>query len=66
MSKRIKESWTIERREKMAKIIHQWKPWLKAGVKTSAGKEISKMNAVKHGGRSSIIRVIRDSLNTFI
>lgn len=48
--------WTAERRAKQAAAIRRWKPWEKAGVKTAAGKEISRMNAYKHGGRSAVVR----------
>lgn len=48
--------WTLEERQKQAELIKQWKPWRLAGVKTAAGKEKSKMNAYKHGGRSANVR----------
>lgn len=38
--------------------IHGWKPWQSAGVKTAAGKAVSRMNAWKHGGRSSAARAL--------
>lgn len=38
--------------KKQASNIHQWKPWLKAGVKTEEGKKIVSQNAWKHGDRS--------------
>lgn len=42
--------WTVERRQRQAEIIQRWQPWkLSTGAKTQKGKEISKMNAVKHG-----------------
>ena len=48
--------WTIEERRRQSKLIKQWKPWRLAGVKTPEGKEKSKMNAYKHGGRCADIR----------
>lgn len=48
--------WTKERQERQAKLIHQWKPWKTAGVKTLEGKAISKMNAYKNGRYSASIR----------
>ena len=48
--------WTLEERQKQAELIQQWKPWKTAGVKTPAGKAISRMNAYKHGGRFAEIR----------
>jgi len=45
--------WTQERRLRQSEVIRNWKPWEKStGAKTSQGKEKSKMNAYKHGGRS--------------
>lgn len=51
--------WTPERRARQAELIHQWKPWEKAGVKTDEGKEVSKMNALKHGLRSVKARELK-------
>ncbi len=48
--------WTPERRAKQAAAIQRWKPWRTAGVKTAAGKAISKMNALRHGGRGAEMR----------
>lgn len=45
--------WTIQARKQQALLIHNWKPWLKGGVKTLEGKKISCMNAYKHGGYSA-------------
>lgn len=50
------KGWTPERRAKQALAIQRWKPWLKGGVKTPAGKAISRMNAYKHGARSAWVR----------
>jgi len=42
--------WTVERRQRQAEQIQRWKPWkLSTGARTEEGKEVSKMNAVKHG-----------------
>ena len=48
--------WTPERKAKQAAAIHRWRPWRKAGVKSAAGKAISKMNALKHGARAAEVR----------
>ena len=48
--------WTLERRSRQSQLIQNWKPWMSAGVKSEAGKAISKMNAFKHSGRSAEIR----------
>ena len=61
--------WTPERRLKQAQLIHTWKPWVKStGARTQVGKEISKMNAHKHGGYDSdhreLIRLLRQCSKT--
>ena len=46
--------WTLERRQRQAELIQQWQPWKQStGARTEEGKEVSKMNALKHGGYSS-------------
>jgi len=52
----VNNGWTPERRAKQAAAIHRWKPWQKAGVKTAAGKEISKKNSFKDGARAAKVR----------
>ena len=52
----MNKGWTPERRLRQSQIIQQWKPWESAGVKTTEGKNISKMNAYKHGARSADVR----------
>jgi hypothetical protein len=51
----VRNGWTPERRAKQAAAIHRWKPWLKAGVTTEAGKKISRLNAYRHGARSAVV-----------
>lgn len=42
----MSKGWTPERRAKQAAAIRRWKPWLQnPGVKTAAGKAISRFNA---------------------
>lgn len=58
-----KNGWTQERRQKQSEAIKRWKPWEKStGAKTAEGKEKSKMNAYKHGGRSNIIKNLQSLL----
>lgn len=52
----MNNGWTPERRLRQSQMIQQWKPWESAGVKTTEGKNISKMNAYKHGARSADVR----------
>lgn len=45
--------WTERRKKQQACAIRRHKPWEKStGPKSKKGKEISSMNALKHGGRS--------------
>ncbi len=42
--------WTLERRQRQSEMIKSWQPWKQStGARTSDGKAISKMNALKHG-----------------
>lgn len=53
------KSWTAERRAKHAQWMKDNKPWLKStGPKTDAGKEMAKMNALKHGLRGADYREV--------
>jgi len=55
--------WTMERRQQQAKLIKQWKPWLKStGPKSEAGKQMASQNARKHGMRSEEIRFLEKFL----
>ena len=56
-------NWTAESKAQQAKVIHRWKPWLKAGVKTPEGKDISKMNAYKHGGYGAQAKLVRQTID---
>ena len=44
--------WTPERQARPSKLIRQWQPWTKAGVKTPEGKAISSRNAYKGNPRA--------------
>jgi hypothetical protein len=58
-------NWTKEERFRQSEMIHHWKPWETAGVKTAAGKKISKMNAYKHGLRSADMRKVLHLIATY-
>jgi len=52
-----RNGWSPERRARQALAIHRWAPWKRATGPTSvAGRARSKMNALKHGGRSALVR----------
>ena len=51
--------WMAERRVKQAAAIHRWAPWRSAGVRTEAGKRVTRMNALRHGNRSASITKLR-------
>ncbi len=49
----MKSGWTLERRQRQAEMIQRWQPWKQStGAKTAEGRDVSKMNALKHGGYS--------------
>lgn len=52
----MNNGWTPERRLRQSQMIHKWKPWQSAGVRTAEGKNISKMNAYKHGACCADVR----------
>lgn len=52
-----KNGWTKERKKRQSEQIKSWKPWESStGPNTEEGKNISKMNAHKHGLRSAAIK----------
>lgn len=58
--------WTQERRQEQSRNIRRWKPWTRStGAKTVEGKEISKMNAYKHGARSASVRELWRELRDY-
>ena len=61
----MSNGWTPERRARQSTLIHTWKPWKLAGVKTPEGKAISKMNAYKHGARCEDVRNMAKELTKF-
>ena len=54
--------WTREQRAQQSQLIHTWKPWKKAGVKTAEGKAISSRNAFKGGS----VRAYRNELSILL
>ena len=46
----MKSGWTLERRQRQAELIQRWQPWKQStGAITKEGRDVSKMNALKHG-----------------
>lgn len=61
-----RNGWSPERRARQAAAIQRWAPWKKAtGPKSVSGLEKSKMNALKHGGRSAAVRLLGRLLKAF-
>jgi hypothetical protein len=55
--------WTPERRKKQSQLIQKWKPWENStGPRTTQGRAISSMNALKHGMRSKEMREMESGL----
>ena len=63
--------WTREQRAQLSLLVHTWKPWTKAGVRTPEGKAISSMNAYRGGVRpmlrelAALLREQREQLKRF-
>ena len=55
--------WTEERKARQAKLIHTWKPWKSAGVKTPEGKKRSRMKALKSGNYTTSAIAERKRIN---
>jgi hypothetical protein len=51
--------WTSSQKNAQRALIKNWKPWRFGGPKTVAGKQVSKMNATKHGLHSIRMRELR-------
>lgn len=59
--------WTIEERQRQAELIRRWQPWKKAtGARTEAGKQASKMNALRHGFYAADSRQLWQELRRFM
>ena len=57
--------WTPEERLRQSQLIQKWQPWKTAGVKTSEGKAVSKMNAYKNGAYSRETKELMRLLATY-
>ncbi len=54
--------WTPERRKKMSKDIHKWRPWDRStGPRTDLGKSRSAYRALKSGTNSAEVIEARGS-----
>ncbi len=52
--KRRGRTWTPEQRARQSALLRRLKPWTRSsGPRTAAGKEKSRMNALRHGFRSA-------------
>ena len=52
--------WTMQRRRKLSRDVHRWKPWLRStGPRTAAGKAVSSRNAFKGGVRPLMRKLAR-------
>lgn len=55
--------WTPERRERQSKLIRQWKPWEQStGPRSLEGKAAASHNALRHGGRSALLRELAEAM----
>ena len=59
----MSNGWSLERRQRQAEAIRQWKPWERStGPKTEAGKAKTCRNAWK-GGHRPMLREMSKMLN---
>jgi ribosomal protein L34E len=50
----------VKRRERMSRLIHQWKPWERStGPRTTQGKAMASRNAWKGGVRPAVRKLAR-------
>ena len=53
--------WTLERRQRQAELIRQWKPWEKStGPRTAAGKALASRNAWQGGIRPQLRNLTKE------
>ena len=58
--------WTLERRNRQAELIRQWKPWVKStGPKSQEGKQRVARNAWRGGYRQQL-RALTKTVNAEI
>ncbi len=56
--------WTLERRQRQAELIRNWRPWEQStGPRSQEGKELVSRNAWK-GGHRAELRELTKALNT--
>jgi hypothetical protein len=56
----VRLHWNLKRRERQAKLIHRWKPWVRStGPKTPVGKAKISRNAHKGGTRPLLRELAR-------
>jgi hypothetical protein len=54
--------WTLERRQRQAEMIRQWRPWEQStGPRTEEGKQASARRGYK-GGFKEMLRELRQAL----
>ena len=59
--------WTLERRQRQAELIQRWKPWQQStGARSQEGKEISKMNALKHECYTASARAVLEQVQELL
>ena len=67
LNRMLWQGLTLEGRERLRNAALQNRPWERStGPKTEAGKNRSKMNALRHGGRSKVVRIKLDLIDRLI
>jgi hypothetical protein len=63
----MKSGWTLERRQRQAEMIQRWQPWKQStGARTAEGRNVSKLNALKHGFYSAESKIGLKELRSYL
>ena len=59
--------WTLEERARQAELIQRWQPWKQStGARTAEGREVSKLNALKHGSYSAEAKAELKTITSYL
>ena len=59
--------WTLEERARQAELIQRWQPWKQStGARTTEGREVSKMNALKLGSYSAEAKTELKTIKSYL
>ena len=59
--------WTLEERARQAALIQRWQPWKQStGARTKEGRDVSKMNALKHGSYAADTKAELKTIKSYL